>query len=249
MTTPTQVIGQTLSASRAMTTRARLLTERAGAIGLLLTMGLLLPVTSRAQIINGSFETGDLTGWTASSFRVFAVGSASPLGIPGPGDPGTWVPSQGSTFGWLFSGDFPGVYTTLSQTFSASAGDQLTFDTFFDAGDSLPYNDNGYVRLVNVADESDVMLYAKSVADVGNFGGDGWRSLSYVIPVDGMYRLEAGVTEGLDFQHHSAIGLDNVALVPEPSVLALLGAAAVMCAQHRVARRSTQGRERKSVLN
>jgi hypothetical protein len=138
----------------------------------------------------------------------------------------------------LFSGDFPGVYTTLSQTFSASAGNQLTFDTFFDAGDLLPYNDNGYVQIVNVSDESAVLLYAKSVADVGNFGGDGWRSLSYVIPLDGTYRLEAGVTEGLDFQHHSAVGLDNVALVPEPSILALLSGALLLCAHQRAVRRS-----------
>lgn len=183
---------------------------------------ILLATSARAQIINGGFETGDLTGWTPSSFRVFAVGGAANQGIPGPGDPPSgWAPSQGATFGWLFSGEFPGVYTTLSQTFAAGAGNVLSFDVYFDAGDSLPYNDNGYVRLVNLDDSSSVTLYAKSVADVGNFGGDGWRSVSHVISADGTYLLEAGVTEGVDFQHHSAVGLDNVTLVPEPTSLAL----------------------------
>ena len=130
------------------------------------------------------------------------------------------------------------MYTTLSQTFTASAGNELTFDTFFDAGDFLPNNDSGYVRVVNVADESAVVLYAKSVADVGNFGGDGWRSLSYVIPLDGTYRLEAGVTEGVDFQNHSAMGLDNVVLVPEPTSIAMLGVALLACRCRRTSRRS-----------
>lgn len=183
---------------------------------------ILLAASARGQIVNGGFETGDLSGWTASSFRVFAVGGAPNQGIPGPGDPPFgWAPSQGSTFAWLLSGESPGVYTTLSQTFGATAGDVLSFDTYFDAGDFLPYNDNGYVRLVNLGDNSSVALYAKSVADVGDFGGDGWRSLSHVISADGTYTLEAGVTEGLDFQHHSALGLDNVALVPEPASLVL----------------------------
>ena len=190
-------------------------------LGVLALTGLVTTL-GRSQIINGGFESGDLTGWTPSSFRVFAVGGAGNQGIPGPGDPQFgWQPSQGTTFGWLFSGDFPGVYTTLSQTFAAEAGDVLSFDTYFDAGDFLPYNDNGYVRIVNLADSSSMTLYAKSVADVGNFGGDGWRSLSYGIPSAGLYLLEGGVTEGLDFQHHSALGLDNVVLVPEPSILCL----------------------------
>jgi hypothetical protein len=170
---------------------------------------------AQAAFVNGGFETGDFTGWTTSSGTLANVVTTAPgFSVP------DWNPTEGTYFAYLQAGGGTGVYTLLSQTFAALAGDVLSFDIFFDAADYIPFNDNGYANLID-ADTSTVVatLYYQDVASVGDFGADGWTSVSHVIAADGNYKLEFGVTNIGDNNLSSALGVDNVALNAEMNVI------------------------------
>ena len=88
----------------------------------LLLMMALVPASAFAApiITNGNFETGDLSGWTAN-----------PLGMVALITPGQYTAADGTAIAAESGSDFavlysnpgsPGTFTTLSQTFNATAG-------------------------------------------------------------------------------------------------------------------------------
>src|SRR5947199_6490286 len=84
---------------------------------------------ARADLINGGFETGDLTGWGASPGLVSVRSSVSK-----PGEPGSYGPVEGSHFAYL-SADAGPHSPVLSQLITAAAGDVLRFSVFFKDAD------------------------------------------------------------------------------------------------------------------
>lgn len=178
-----------------------------------------------AAIVNGGFETG-LTDWTVST----SGGSVTVIASTGKnGESGTWAPQEGGRFAILVAGS-QGFYNTLSQSFAALAGQTLSLYAFFDAGDYLPFNDDGYVNLIGTS--STTTLYARSVShpDVGNYGSDGWQYLTHTFANSGSYQIQAGVRNVGDSGWPSWIGLDGVSLsnnvlpaVPEPAALTIWG--------------------------
>src|SRR5439155_10688183 len=101
-----------------------------------------------------------LTGWTAvipvggsidvvTSYNAIVSGNWD-TGYPNgqPGSPVTYSPVDGSQFAVLKT-DGPGSFTTLSQTFTANAGDRITGWAFFDAADYMPYNDHAEVVITS----------------------------------------------------------------------------------------------------
>jgi hypothetical protein len=180
---------------------------------------------THAQILNGGFETGDLSFWTASGpGPVTVINSTAKL--DGTSEVGVWNPTGGSYFAYLLaSGE--GLYTLLSQTFAANGGDILSFDIFFDAGDYLPFNDDGYALLREVNTFAVYPLYAQSVASVGDYQSHGWFNVNFPIPVAGLYQLEAGVRNIGDSALASAVGLDRAGLNQHPDPL--LPEAASVC--------------------
>lgn len=186
--------------------------------------------SAQAGFINGGFETGNFTGWNVTGGGLAnVVTSTSKLG-----ESGTWTPAGGTYFASLQSGLGAGVYTLISQTFTAGAGAKLSFDIFFDAGDYLPFNDNGYAKLIN-ADTNAVVatLYSKDVAAVGDYGSTGWDAVNHTIAASGNYKLEFGITNIGDNGLASGLGVDNVELleeVPAPPavVLGVIGVASLL---------------------
>lgn len=217
------------------------------AVGFVVAVGLAVPV--QADLTNGGFETGDLTGWIKAgpgnvlpgeedAARVIQLIEYNPYW--------SFPPHEGTRFAIVDTtetddGDF---YNTLAQTFSAAAGDVLDFAVFFATIESITpgagftvYDDNGYVSLFDETGAAKNLYPGEandppiSVNDVGSIGSDGWRTISYVFSEGGIYTLEAGVTNITDEANASYIGLDAVRLtpatngqIPEPASLAIWGA-------------------------
>jgi hypothetical protein len=183
-------------------------------------------VAKADAITNGSFETGNLSGWSLN----FTGSGAVVTSQPALEESGTWTPlsGNGTYFAVISTGNGEGVYTLLSQAFAAAVGDTLYFDIFFDAGDYLPFNDNGYARLIPTTGPG-ITIWDSSVAETGDFGSDGWDSESYVFTAAGTYSIEFGVTNSGDNGLNSILGVDDVRTestaspVPVPSTLLLLG--------------------------
>ena len=151
-------------------------------------------------IANAGFETGTLAGWTATG-PVSVVTNHTTSGQ-------TKGAMSGNQFAVLTAGLGESVPTTLSQTFSATSGQNVQGWAFFDANDYLPYNDSGYVRIT----QGNVVLFSSDVASVGNYNQTPWTAWSYTIPSSGNYTLEAGVKNVGDNAAASQLGIDLVAL-------------------------------------
>lgn len=152
-------------------------------------------------ITNGNFDSG-LAGWTTYG-------------------PVTVIDNGGNNVAQLTTGMGTNVYTTLSQTLHLSAGDILSGQARFIAGDALPYNDDSFVS-VNGAN-----LFYASVGTVGDYGDSGWVNFSYTVATSGDYVLTAGAANHGDNAVSSYLQVDNFAVasadVPEPASVALLG--------------------------
>ena len=188
----------------------------------ILTLNLSSINQAQASIINGSFETGDLTGWTANPTGRVSVVSSYQSYSPSP-----FTPVDGNYFAIVTARAGEGVYTTLSQSFSAAAGDTLSGWVFFQANDYLPYNDDAFVRIV----QGNQILFSSDVSQVGDYGFTPWTFFSYTFSSSGTYTLEVGVRNVGDNAYDSELGLDGVSLtsdaenLPEPSSLAVFSLA------------------------
>lgn len=188
-----------------------------------------------APITNGSFETGNFTGWSLipASGGGFGVVAGSYLSLYPP--PGSFSPTHGSYLAYLGGGE-NGIYTTLGQFFDAAAGDVLSFDVFFKAEDRDQANDDAFVNLYDGSNNLIANLFTSNIAGVGNFGTTGWVSVNYTFASSGTFVLLFGVrNDGLGVGT-SVLGIDNVRqssspppsppvgdVIPEPATGWLLG--------------------------
>jgi hypothetical protein len=199
----------------------------------------------RAGLTNGSFETGDLTGWTAivpvgASASVVLSHTDTNIGGVVPVVPGvtSWGPTDGSAFA-LVKTDGPGSLTQLYQSFYATAGADLSFDYFWDSQDYLPFNDTATGTLLSGAGTGGALvttLFSESIAtDPGNYYGTPWTSVSYQIGAAGTYTLLIEVTNGLDSVLDSYVGIDNAEVIPAPGAILLgsIGAGVVSWLRRR----------------
>jgi len=180
----------------------------------------------KAALTNGSFETGDLTGWTA----VLPIGGSASA-VTGHSDLGgtgttSWVPTDGSYFA-LLKTDGPGSLTRLYQTFTVPAHFTLTFDYFWDSGDWVPFNDSATGMLLMGAGTGGPIvstLFSNSInTDPANYWGTPWTSVSYQFATGGTYTILIEVSNGLDSILDSYVGIDNFEVIPVPGAILLGG--------------------------
>jgi hypothetical protein len=191
--------------------------------------------SNAAPITNGSFETGNFTGWSLIPASGGGFGFVANIYIPLAPPPSSFSPTHGSFLAYLGGGE-NGVYTTLGQIFDATAGDVLSFDVFFKAEDADPANDDAFVNLFDASNNLIANLFTSNIVDVGDFGTTGWVNVKYTFASSGTFLLLFGVRNAGIGVGTSVLGIDNVRqtssppppppvgdLIPEPGTLWLLG--------------------------
>ena len=207
--------------------------------------------SAHAAIINGSFESGDFTGWdVAIPYGESEFYGTRPAGSAVVSD--TISYGHASTDGLfnaaLGTGDeyFVDNQTwliTVSQNVYLTAGDILSGDAFFYNGDYEP-QDSGWVKIFDAA--GDEMATPWQEYSGGLDPGDpntadyltasAWNHWQWLNGADGLYKLVLGVTTRGDNAFDSYAHFDNIGVrsVPEPTVFSLmafvvLAVAAVSC--------------------
>jgi len=202
------------------------------------------PSFSGAGVINGDFETGDVSGWTVIGSG-HATGSS--IGV---------TPTEGSYQGYLeTTGNFtalaPAVVASLgiagpdiialgagtptngsgmSQDVTVAAGDTLKFDWNFlsdELNESATFNDFAFFSIAG----SPFLLASRNsstfdiVSPPAGFDGQtGWMTQAYTFPTAGTYKIGYGAFNVGDTGHNSVLLLDAISiLVPEPSTLLMAG--------------------------
>jgi len=171
---------------------------------------------SALSIVNGSFETGDFTGWTQTS--------------DGLGGYSTVTTSHAAFDGTIYSATDGQYFANLSATsFIAQgqtwgAGYQLTFDWAFCADDYLPFNDFSVFKVLDTGGSVIDNITLSDVAGIGDYGDTGWNEYTYTFAAAGAGSLQFGSVNGVDGIMDSNLLLDNVAApVPEPASIFLMG--------------------------
>jgi len=204
--------------------------------------------TATADLLNGGFETGDLSAWTATG-TVQVVNfelSRDFLGLSQAPASGFWDPTQGSYFASLWSSDDivggTSTFSALTQTFTtpawAGVGPKVEFDYFYDFGDFVPFEDPARIYVIDSLGNS---IFDMTINDP--FAGTGladdqnidWTPMSIALPSAGTYTLGFEIMDSIGV-FESILGVDNVRVVPVPGAF-LLGAIGLGYANCRLRKR------------
>ncbi|MCP4263377.1 MAG: hypothetical protein GY774_38605 [Planctomycetes bacterium] len=205
--------------------------------------------TANADLMNGGFETGDLTGWSATGAAqaVDFEFSRDFLGLSQAPASGFWYPTEGGYFASLRSTDYITNVSTMSQTFTTptfntpSGAYELQFDYFYDFGDLAtdPFLGDLYdPARIYVMDSLGNSVFDMTINDpsMGTELRDDvnidWTSISVTLPTAGTYTLGFEIQDP-SFAFESILGVDNVQVVPLPSAF-LLGSIGLVYASWRL---------------
>ena len=96
--------------------------------------------------------------------------------------------------------------SAVKTTLTVEAGDEISFDWFFDADDYLSYNDFGFVsfngQVVELAD----------ISMVGSYGATGWATYTYTATSSGTLEIGFGAMNTGDSGVNSYLFVDNLQL-------------------------------------
>ena len=207
----------------------------------LFSLATFLGANPAQALVNGSFETGDFTNWETignTSIQTSSFGSGPTKGdfqaLLFNAQPTAFDLSielfLGLPFGSL-DGLGNGNATTgsaIKQTFTAQAGDTLTFDWNFLTDEATPtvFNDFAFVSIAGVDTLADTS--SEFVSSLTPFVEETeFNNFSFTFENTGTYTLGLGVTNSVDTVVNSGLLVDNVNLasVPEPaSILGVLAA-------------------------
>lgn len=172
-------------------------------------------LASALTIENGSFETGDLSGWSP----VTSTGSVAVVETTTAQSGNVYNPTDGNYFAKLVADS-----ALLQMSLNWDAGDVISFSWAFLAFDYLPYNDFSTFSILTVEPDAFVLTLA-DIAGVGDDGDTGWMNYSYTFKNAGSGNIYFGVKNDKDQFGPSVLLVDNVSTTatPEPATLLLLG--------------------------
>lgn len=193
--------------------------------------------SASAVIVNGSFETGNLTGWLSSG-NVAVNGTLTGTGSLTPTNgnfQATMISSNITaanleTFLGLNAGDLDTALTgtvtngaAIAQTFTATAGESISFDFNYLAAENLTtttFFDPAFVSISSPSSTSVVQLAQTgdaspplNVTFLGSTmdqGETGYLSSNIVIPESGSVTLGFGVLNAGDTLVDSGLLIDNI---------------------------------------
>ena len=175
-------------------------------------LALLLPVSALAAetLTNGSFESGNLSGWTPDTplGSIIVVGSHSGYE--------SYAPKHGSQFALLRAPGGSSDFVRLYRTVHLDAGDTLSGWAFFDVGAYINPLSQGVVAGVSVADPS-----GREQAPFGSNESTPWREWKFTASVTGDYTITAYVKNGGTFTtQDDYLGLDGITVTALPDTKA-----------------------------
>ena len=203
-------------------------TAKASAVSLISCISFFTASSSQAAIINGGFED-DFNGWETignTSIETSAFGSG-----PVEGNNQALLSTGGNTstdseieaFLGLEAGSLDSLGngnatagSAIKQTFTANAGDTVSFQWNFLTNEATPtfFNDFAFVSLVGLSELADTVS-TFSLSPTSFDEETGFQTFSFDITTTGTYTLGLGVIDSIDLIVDSALIVDNVS-VPEP---------------------------------
>lgn len=170
-----------------------------------------------AGIQNPGFESGTFPpGWTTvvpnQGSAAVVTTYTSPAGDP---TPNTFLPQSGKYYALLES-PHREEYTTVSQTFTVSAGQKISGYTFFDGNNTKSTNDSGEVRILN-GSATLATVFQADIKSVGDYGSTPWTKWEYKFTSGGTFTIEARIKNAKSSSRASHLGLDSVMLGQPPT--------------------------------
>ena len=92
--------------------------------------------------------------------------------------------------------------SAIQTTLTLHAGDVVSFDWHFSAGDYLPYNDFAFATV------NGTLFTLSNTQFTGNYGSTGWQTFTYTATADGTYVVGQGVMNNRDTGLDSHLGID-----------------------------------------
>ncbi|MDZ8225130.1 MULTISPECIES: hypothetical protein [unclassified Nostoc] len=190
---------------------------------------------TNSTLLNGGFETGNFAGWTTlgeSSIQTSAFGSS-----PTEGGFEALLSTGGATFADSILEEFLGLDSgsldqiakqstgineategsAIQQTFTAKAGDILSFDWNFLHNIDIPqlpgiFNDFAFVSIDSVSALANATSSLLMTSRTPFSQESGFQTFSFTIPTTGQYSLGIGVVDVGDRTVDSGLLVDNVTL-------------------------------------